>query len=190
MKSSKLGPAIVFLAIGISTFTARIACADPEAKTEAGSHFGGEVALADLASIGLVVAGGVLGGKTHSAVVGSGLAVPGAIGYLAGSAAIHLGHDDAPGAWRAGIVRIAAPAVGAAAIYLLTTGDANQEDECNGCIRALKVSLGAGAGMLAAMIFDWATAVEPARNPSPSAVTIVPVITVGGTTGAGLWMRF
>src|SRR5215510_5425676 len=77
-----------------------VAASDPaygDTGAEGGKRFGSEIALADLASVTLIVGGEVLGNKLDSPVLGHGLAVSGLIVYLVGGPLIHGIHGDPGG---------------------------------------------------------------------------------------------
>ncbi len=145
--------------------------ADESGAARAGASFGWEVAAVDASAIALGAVGGLLTSRT------TGLAVLPALGgaaYFAGGPLVHVAHHDPRGAWGSLAWRILAPvALGGAAagVAALATPD-GPTDLCSSrtvCAAALVGAAGFGAGMMVAMVHDWATAREPA--PARSAAT-------------------
>jgi hypothetical protein len=115
------------------------------ARSARADHFhsyGGEVAVADVGALGLVVVGGSMRGVNKP--IGNGVALLGAGLYLLGGPVLHVKHRRLAEAFTSGLARLVIPAYAASRPY---HGDGD------GAFIVTALRVGAGAGI--AMLVDW-----------------------------------
>jgi hypothetical protein len=150
---------------------------DPELEDSA---YHGQMVVADVATLALVFVGGEAG------ISAAGLT------YLIAGPSIHLAHGQGHRAAGSLALRLGVPVVGAfGAAWLARSRDSCSEDDEDCDDGALVAAvLGAGAGMLAAMLIDDAMLSGPVRR-KPARVEWAPRVTATtGRLGVGVVGRF
>ncbi len=148
----------------LACWMATPATAQEATAPAAGASFGWQVAAVDLGVVALAATGGALAARSSGFAVLPALA---GVGYFAGGPLVHAAHGDGDGAWTSLGWRVIAPVTlggAAAGVAALATTD-GRSDICSSrraCAALFWGAAGFGAGMIAAMVHDWATAREPA----------------------------
>jgi hypothetical protein len=165
--------------------------------TAKGAWYGWQIMLADLGVIAMLAGGGVATGSSSSFAF---IPIIGGVTFYADGPLIHLGHGNSAGVRRSlllrGLVPLGVAALGAGVGAVLAAGQRSHSEECNvGCAAGITATIGFGAGMLGAMIADWATAREPvfpaqvAQQATEPLWTPMVMLTPRGG-GAGVVVRF
>jgi hypothetical protein len=157
--------------------------------------YGWQIMLADLGAISSLWVGGILTGNSRAFAF---VPIAGGVGFYAGGPLVHAAHSNGGGAGKSLLLRFLIPVGGAAlgvGIGALMDSGQRRSDCSEGCAKAFLGIAGFGAGMLGAMVTDWATAREPMRalppasNASSTAWSPTLVVT-RQSAGAGIVVRF
>jgi hypothetical protein len=159
----------------------------------AGEWYGWQIMLADLGAIGLLAGGAAL---TSDSSAYAFVPIVGGVAYLADAPIVYAAHGDAARIPWTLTRRILIPVALFGVGYGIGAAAINSSEDCSkSCAGAVFGTIGAGIGMLGAMIYDWATAREPDRAASPvgvaQGIVWAPILVLGPRgQEIGVVMRF
>ena len=158
-----------------------------------GEWYGWQIMLTDLGAIGLLAGGAAL---TSDSSAYAFLPIVGGVTYLADAPIVYAAHGDAARIPWSLTRRILIPVALFGVGYGIGAAAINSSEDCSkSCAGALFGTIGAGIGMLGAMIYDWATAREPDRaaatTAAASGLVWAPILVLGPRgQEIGVVMRF
>jgi hypothetical protein len=146
-----------------------------------GEWYGWQIMLADLGAIGLLAGGAAL---TSDSSAYAFVPIVGGVTYLADAPIVYAAHGDAARIPWSLTRRILIPVALFGVGYGIGAATINSSEDCpKSCAGGVVGTLGAGIGMLGAMIYDWATAREPDRaaatTKADSGLVWAPILVLG-----------